>query len=191
VPLVVRAPRVAPRVVDDLVGTIDVAPTLLDLAALPPLEPCQGRSLRAFLEGGSLPPREYLAETGEPLFWDDHRSNPRFADRATPPDDPVDRMRAFLTPTRLKLVFDPQRGEGEAVELFDLRTDPDEQAGAILPAERLSREHMRAMRFLRGLTALDRGHAGAEMDDATREALAQSGYLIAPPPPPPSPRKEK
>jgi arylsulfatase A-like enzyme len=56
VPLIVRAPGI--RAGDDarhVVSLVDVAPTLLDLCGLDPLEQCHGRSLRAVLEGASDP----------------------------------------------------------------------------------------------------------------------------------------
>jgi arylsulfatase A-like enzyme len=58
VPLVIRPPE-APGVgvVDTLAAVSDVAPTLLDLAGLPPLEEAEGRSLRPLLEGGTVEPR--------------------------------------------------------------------------------------------------------------------------------------
>lgn len=54
-PLMVRWPRaIAPARTDALVSSVDLAPTLLDLAGLPPLPGAQGRSWRSLLGlGGS------------------------------------------------------------------------------------------------------------------------------------------
>jgi arylsulfatase A-like enzyme len=62
VPLLVRAPGVAPRSIPTPVGLVDLAPTLLDLLGLPPLPDVDGRSLRAAIEGDALPPRPIRAE---------------------------------------------------------------------------------------------------------------------------------
>jgi arylsulfatase A-like enzyme len=52
IPLVVRAPSLKPRVVDRLVLTQDVAPSLLELCGLPPLARAHGRSwVRLAAEG--------------------------------------------------------------------------------------------------------------------------------------------
>ena len=53
VPLLVRAPGLVPggRVVDEQVGVVDVAPTLLDLVGVAPAPAMQGRSFAALLTG--------------------------------------------------------------------------------------------------------------------------------------------
>jgi len=67
VPLVIHAPGVAPRRIDNSVSTIDLLPTLLDLAGLPPADaaPIDGRSLVPHLTGAPGHDEvigEYLAE---------------------------------------------------------------------------------------------------------------------------------
>jgi arylsulfatase A-like enzyme len=51
VPLVVRAPSLAPRLVDQMVLTEDVAPSLLDLCGCPPLARSHGRSWTSIARG--------------------------------------------------------------------------------------------------------------------------------------------
>lgn len=46
VPLILRVPGVPPRVLPDLVGLVDVAPTLLELVGAPPLDPQRGSLVR-------------------------------------------------------------------------------------------------------------------------------------------------
>ena len=63
VPLIIRAPGVAPRRVPELVRTVDLLPTVLDW--VPPLAPppgIEGVSLFAFLEGRERAPLPALAE---------------------------------------------------------------------------------------------------------------------------------
>jgi len=72
VPLLVRGPGVAPGVVAAPVGTIDLAPTILDLAGLPIPRTVEGRSLRPFLSGGGER-REWVLtendhEMGMPMY---------------------------------------------------------------------------------------------------------------------------
>ena len=57
VPLVIRAPGLVPagRVVDEQVGLIDLAPTLLELVGLPPLPDAQGRSFARLVTGRGTP----------------------------------------------------------------------------------------------------------------------------------------
>src|SRR6185503_13967648 len=52
-----RAPGLVPagRVVDEQVGLIDLAPTLLDLVGLPPLPDAQGHSFARLLTGRGAP----------------------------------------------------------------------------------------------------------------------------------------
>jgi len=50
--------------VDDLVRLIDVGPTVLELAGLPPLPDADGVSLVRLIEGKNLPPLRLYAETG-------------------------------------------------------------------------------------------------------------------------------
>jgi choline-sulfatase len=64
VPWVLAGPGVTPgTVVDDPVSTVDLAPTLLDLAGVPPLPRAQGRSLVGALRGEELAPRPLYFES--------------------------------------------------------------------------------------------------------------------------------
>lgn len=69
VPLIIRAPDacgdplVRGATIGAQVGLIDVAPTLLDFAGTAPPEAWQGRSLRPFLSGGTVPERPLTLDT--------------------------------------------------------------------------------------------------------------------------------
>jgi choline-sulfatase len=55
IPLMVRWPgRFAPRTANDLVGLVDLYPTLCDLAGVEIPQQCEGKSLLPVLEGGAL-----------------------------------------------------------------------------------------------------------------------------------------
>lgn len=63
IPLIIRAPGIAPRRVPDLVRTVDVLPTVLDF--VPPLFPppdIEGVSLTSFLQGRPRAPMPAMAE---------------------------------------------------------------------------------------------------------------------------------
>jgi arylsulfatase A-like enzyme len=101
VPLIVRLPgaqKVA--VVSKTVETVDLAPTLLELAGAPVPAAVQGRSLVPFLLGTATPPYRAFGETGL-------GGGSRFA--------ALDDYRLLAW------------GSGDRVELFDLGQDPLEQ----------------------------------------------------------------
>jgi len=61
VPLVIRDPRgIKPRVISDLTEHIDVPATITDLMGLEPLPIQHGRSLRPYLEGKPVQPRDHI-----------------------------------------------------------------------------------------------------------------------------------
>ncbi|MBL8842169.1 MAG: sulfatase [Planctomycetes bacterium] len=62
VPLLIHAPGALPRDVDVPVSLIDVAPTLRELAGLPPAEACSGVSLVPLLRGEELAARPLLLQ---------------------------------------------------------------------------------------------------------------------------------
>ena len=62
VPLVVRAPGIAPRRVQAVVPTVDVMPTLLDLCGARPRREIEGKSLLPLLQGRPDPAREAVSE---------------------------------------------------------------------------------------------------------------------------------
>jgi arylsulfatase A-like enzyme len=66
VPLVIWAPELSASRVPQLVRSIDIAPTVLDLTGLEELRNIDGRTLRPLIEGAGLPvPRAVLAHSGE------------------------------------------------------------------------------------------------------------------------------
>lgn len=62
VPLVLRVPGLSPRRVPDLVPTVDVFPTLLELCGVKPKGDIEGRSLLPLMRGEKDAPREAVSE---------------------------------------------------------------------------------------------------------------------------------
>ncbi len=145
VPLVVRDPRRREgRVVDDTVRSIDIAPTLLDLAGLPRPPSMDGQTLASCFErGGQAPSLIALSETG---YWltdlpgtpEGHLRYPELPDLLHVPEraagtlalkdefrrivvDAKDRM---VVSGRWKLTYQPLQS-GALIKLFDLDNDSD------------------------------------------------------------------
>jgi arylsulfatase A-like enzyme len=159
VPLIVRLPGGAAggRVVDDVVGLIDLMPTLLSLVDVPLPRPVQGRDLTPLLRGESMEPVAMLGE----LHW------PNFV------------LQSVRT-RHGKLIRD---GEGSEV-YFDLRRDPGEQAPlpedhpARAEARRLLEESLRETAGLREELGVGASPA-TRMDDEVRRRLEILGYIEA------------
>jgi hypothetical protein len=104
VPLMLRVPGAAPRVVDEVVQLLDLAPTVAALFGVAPAASWQGRSLVPAITGGALPPRPAYAELLPARSWN-HAA------------------RSLITAdgSRHLLLVLPRRWE-----LYDLERDPDE-----------------------------------------------------------------
>jgi arylsulfatase A-like enzyme len=164
VPLLVRAPgAVAGRVVERPVELIDVLPTLLALAGLPPSPGAEGRSLFPLLSGDDDPGRAPYAftESGYTEAWQRALRDERW--KLVHVRDPADR--ALMT--------------GAEWELYDVLADPGETRNRIAdaPAE--------AARLTGGLDEwVRRGPSGptaatqtVPIDRETEERLRNLGYV--------------
>lgn len=143
-----RPARVAP-----LVRGIDLTPTLLDLAGIPPLAGAQGQSLLPLARGGRQGPASAYSETYFPLFF------MNWAPLRAIQDD------------RWKFIDAP------APELYDLATDPHERSNLA------TREPARAAALRRALDSVSGTGAGvmatAIPDREAIEKLAALGYIGA------------
>jgi arylsulfatase A-like enzyme len=154
VPFILRWPgRVAAGRVEPRRGhTLDVAPTILDLLGLPPVEGVDGRSL-------------LRSERDRPLFL--------------MTDNPSGRQLRGILHGRLKMMLTAERGFGAAGwdagegELYDLEEDPGEVYNRA-PDEPAVVETL--LETTRAFFAL-RGIAPQEIDDATQRTLKSLGYL--------------
>ena len=98
VPLLAQSPLFLPRAIDERVGLIDLAPTILDLFGITTPAPFDGQSLVQLLAGRTT-------SLTRPLFAEGRL------------------RRAITQPDGLKVIDDPRR---KLVEAYDLATDPGE-----------------------------------------------------------------
>ncbi len=159
VPLIVRAPNVAPRRVRDLVRTVDVMPTLLELLdATPQSHAMQGRSLRRLLTGQSL------------------RGEPSFSHALGQPGREARLWSVREGPWRL--VWDEER---RAAQLFDLARDPQELSDVAATHADVVARLMGALRAQCAIEALYVERAAgpahtAQVDVERARELLQLGY---------------
>lgn len=143
VPLLIVDPRRPDgRRVDDVVRSVDLLPTLMDLAGLPVPASCEGASLLPIMEGRSGPERVAYSETGLwltrlPGMPENHLSYPELPDLLEVPDKVTGTLsikpeyrRAIVRAKdrmvrqgRWKLVYRPLV-DGQELLLFDLEKDP-------------------------------------------------------------------
>ncbi len=123
IPLIIRSPtRVATgRVIDDLVQSIDIMPTMLELSGLKSPAEVQGQSLRPFLSpasaGGSAPPAS----------WPGWKPRPAISERLPQRGQPVEqgRVSVAIVDANWKLIQNTTRPPGlPEFELFDYFKDP-------------------------------------------------------------------
>ena len=153
VPLILRLPGPpAPRVVPNVVGAIDLMPTLLELTVGRVPKTLQGRSLAPYLDGRTVEPR---AEFSESMYFGDGRG-------------------VFLG--RYHLLFALRTG---ATQLFDLQDDPLEQRDLAAASPERVRELRGALRGWAELVdaAPPLGRTESRVDAETGAQLRALGYL--------------
>lgn len=157
VPLVFAGASLAPRVDEAPAATIDVAPTLVELAGLrwPAGVPLDGRSLAPRLLGRPEGPRPPI-----PL-------SSRYSDDSAPPE-------VALVAGPLKLVLEP---DGD-VRLSNRLADPEERALLDLGGEPEAAELLEMARALRerGLGRAARGRVDPQLTQEQLEELRALGY---------------
>jgi arylsulfatase A-like enzyme len=155
VPLILRLPGVEqPGSVQELVRTVDIAPTVLDYAGLPPLEGMSGRSLRALLEGQDDAPRITFAEQ-----INGYDTNAGMVEKL-----PHDDFMYCAMDRQWKLTWRPNHPDQS--ELYDLERDPGETIN-------LWRwHHPEALRLKRALAEYRPWVTAAFPDDASNEEAA-------------------
>lgn len=109
VPILVRVPGEEPRVFEEEVGLIDVAPTILDYAGVPIPEAMQGFSLRRMVEDPDAPPHP-------PVYLETWRNSLKTPTRNW--------NLSGVVHQRWKLILDRL---GRSFSLYDLAADPGER----------------------------------------------------------------
>jgi len=160
VPLIVKLPgqREARRV-EDVVGLVDIVPTLCSLLGLPK-EDLDGIDLSAYLEGKAGPPeaedRYLYAESVVPQFYG---ANPLFGQ--------VGRRWKYIHTTR--------------PELYDLLADPEEQTNLIgAEPHRARRLESRVKSVLARAAEVKVEGGRPVLDEETRRRLHSLGYVDIP-----------
>jgi arylsulfatase A-like enzyme len=122
VPLLVRIPGVAASVRDEVVGLVDVAPTIVDALGLPPQPTFSGRSLVPLARGQALEPRDVRAEI-------------------LPTPDLDDTISALITGDGTEKII--TSAKHASTEVYDLRADPDEKKN-LAPRDEARTKRLRA-----------------------------------------------
>ncbi|HKQ97037.1 MAG TPA: sulfatase [Candidatus Polarisedimenticolia bacterium] len=165
VPLIVKPPGRGGggRRVAALARTIDVAPTVLALAGLPPLPAADGVTLPGLSVGGrdAEPPSEVLLEA--------------LRERQIMP---ADWSFLGLRDERQKLMLLYEKTGEPQPSLFDLVADPAERAPIAAPRlETLERLTRRTLNENTALKQAGRADAYRDLDALTSEALRSLGYI--------------
>jgi arylsulfatase A-like enzyme/Flp pilus assembly protein TadD len=158
VPLILRGPGVpAARRVREVVSAIDLAPTALALAGLPPLGNADGRDLSPLFEAESgLEERPAYAETLAPQL--DHGWAPLFALRS-------DRHLYVRAPR---------------AELYDVEQDPAQRENLLEDRSRVPGELVGGLeQGLDSVLAREGEASRLALDPETREQLGALGYAVA------------
>lgn len=175
VPLIIARTGAQPhtRRVDELVGHVDLLPTLCDLAGLAVPDGRPGRSLRRLIEGqpdASAPP--LLAEM-------DNRGRPSWNSK---PGDPQVAYAVLIPPASKYVVGSiaarDAAGRGATRELlFDLARDPNERDGVVAHEDDLGEPRRLLTEMLTGAKRVAVAKETAPIDASTQARLRALGYL--------------
>lgn len=148
VPWIVAGPDIEPRLVSDAVSTVDLAPTVAELAGVT-MRARDGRSLAPVLRGG--------ATAGESLVYSETEYPATFGWGSL----------AAMRKGPLKLIA------GASPELYDLRLDARETRNVVSDQRRVYRELQTALESARAGAKT----ATQPVDAETRAKLASLGYV--------------
>lgn len=158
VPLLIRCPGVVPagRVVDTRVRTVDVAPTLLELAGLTRRPEMRGESLiELATSGGPRPDRPAYGES-----WEAHDT-------------------LAMAPLRSLHQGDWKLVDAPRPRLFDVSADPAEERNLAGDDPARLAAMRQALAELVAASQPGSGGTGSVVDDDTADALAALGYASA------------
>ena len=126
VPFIVRGPGIAPDTTLEgyLTGNVDFAPTIAQLAGVVPPDYVDGRSMAGFFRGERPAPEEWRAGYLLEFYG--------YNERDTPPDAPAPTPVYLGLRTQDYLYVEFEDG---FIELYDLRTDPDQMENIAATAD--------------------------------------------------------
>lgn len=174
IPLLVWGPGRIPagRRVAGVASLIDIHPTLLEIAGLPPAADVDGLSLLPATQSGALPDRAVYAEargtgrrpvSGSPIPWN-------------PP------LIAWRTRDAKYIAHRPETGPARPALYYDLLNDPGETTPMVLAES--EQQHLEATISSyvdknpdQHALARDPDQVGAQLDPEIREKLRQLGYV--------------
>ena len=145
VPMIVHIPGAQPRVINETVRLIDVAPTVAELAGITPSPDWEGQSFASWLRGKEAPlNRPFYGETGFPFIqfsvpgvtrpklppmdemtMIDKDFNYQFVLKSEYVEPLVKAKQRCLRTAKWKLVCTPTAEGGRHFGLFHIATDPD------------------------------------------------------------------
>lgn len=161
VPLIIRAPGLAPRTLETPVELVDVMPTLLDLMQLPAPTTMQGQTLAPLLTGDDTSHAAEPIQVSETTKARKSRDDSRKSNAST------------VTQAGRKLIwFDEDR---YPPELYELGTDPSEQTN-LYPKTGARGLVSELKAWQQRIPAAD-SHDNEGVDEETRRALEALGYV--------------
>lgn len=162
VPLVLRYPEAVPKglKIEEQVSTIDIAPTLLELAGVDVPETMQGESLVGLLAGL----REHRKEAFSENLMVSHDAQGAV----------YDQMEAVRT---LRAKYIESTGK---TELYDLKNDPQELTNIADQSNLAETFRAKLERWRKTYPKSNIAEGGIEADDQTLEQLRQTGYIQGP-----------
>ncbi|NNE44284.1 MAG: sulfatase [Gemmatimonadetes bacterium] len=156
IPLIIRYPRQdSPETVDDRVNSVDILPTVADVAGLELPRPVSGQSLRTLSPGRN----RAVASESYPFLFD---LNPEFL---------REERAVFWGPLKLVASTTGKR------ELYDLSRDTDETNNLYDPGDPAVQEMEDRLEGWLEVMVAETDSAAFELDPAARERLKALGYL--------------
>lgn len=165
VPLILRGPGTGKggAVVRSPVELIDLAPTLLDLAGLPPDPEAEGKSLRRLLEADRAGGSRWAYAFSESGYSQDYQRS--------------------IVSDRYKLVYVPDAGDRQVMhhrelELYDLDADPGETRNLVdQRPEVAGRLEQQLSRWMSDGGATSEAPPAIHIDPSAEEQLRSLGYI--------------
>ncbi len=167
IPLMFRAPGLKPALssIPWTVQSLDVLPTLLDLAGLPKPPGIQGTSLLPLIMGEERGDRTCFGETGKKFHPENKRRK----------IDGIEGKWRWVRKGRFKLFHRPEASGGAEEELFDLQSDPGEERDVKVE---YPGEYSEMSRLLKEWMSKDTRHVPVrKIHPQVREQLKALGYI--------------